>query len=554
MDCSPIISNPSIMQFLSGSSLNQFGQLGLEFGLGFELGDLALSSFNSCASNEQYCRRMWYALQFDSVMADSTPSTTTTITNNNNLNIMDTSSFSPNLDMDSRKRIADSSPENGKIKRSNYGADGVCQIKILVPSYAAGAIIGKGGETIAQIQKDTGSKIKMSKANDFYPGTTDRVCLISGQPDDIKCILKFIMEKIRSRPEHQGDPDREKQMKVLVPNSTAGMIIGKGGSYVKLLQETSGAYVQLSQKAKELQERCITVSGGLENNEKALEMILEKIAEDPSSGSCSNVSYADVSGPVASVNPTGSPYASTAPFIQQQQGSQNNNMSYGSSLSSSGLSLPNNGLGASSPNNGSGLNFSLNFNNPVNSSTLAATSQLIEHMRVLIRALGYSDIQSSEISSAMAVLAKYGILGLGLGTGNQQSLGNFTTPSSGWQDYSSAAPSNRPAVEFPNYGGRSTSPAGRNYSEDSKKIEIEVPELIVGAILGPGGRFLTDIMSRSGANVQISKKGEFAPGTRNRVVTINGGTNAIAAAQILIERKVSEEEWKRKSLNHMNTD
>lgn len=95
-----------------------------------------------------------------------------------------------------------------------------------------------------------------------------------------------------------------------------------------------------------------------------------------------------------------------------------------------------------------------------------------------------------------SIIFRYGILGLGLGTGNQQSLGNFTTPSSGWQDYSSAAPSNRPAVEFPNYGGRSTSPAGRNYSEDSKKIEIEVPELIVGAILGPGGRFLTDIMSR----------------------------------------------------------
>lgn len=56
------------------------------------------------------------------------------------------------------------------IQNSNSSPDGVCQIKILVPSYAAGAIIGKGGETIAQIQKDTGSKIKMSKANDFYPG------------------------------------------------------------------------------------------------------------------------------------------------------------------------------------------------------------------------------------------------------------------------------------------------------------------------------------------------------------------------------------------------
>ena len=42
--------------------------------------------------------------------------------------------------------------------------------KILVPAVAAGAIIGKGGETIAQLQKDTNARVKMSKANDFYPG------------------------------------------------------------------------------------------------------------------------------------------------------------------------------------------------------------------------------------------------------------------------------------------------------------------------------------------------------------------------------------------------
>jgi RNA-binding protein Nova len=41
---------------------------------------------------------------------------------------------------------------------------------MLVPSVAAGAIIGKGGDTIAQLQKDTGARVKMSKANDFYPG------------------------------------------------------------------------------------------------------------------------------------------------------------------------------------------------------------------------------------------------------------------------------------------------------------------------------------------------------------------------------------------------
>jgi RNA-binding protein Nova len=49
-------------------------------------------------------------------------------------------------------------------------ADGTYHFKMLVPSVAAGAIIGKGGDTIAQLQKDTGARVKMSKANDFYPG------------------------------------------------------------------------------------------------------------------------------------------------------------------------------------------------------------------------------------------------------------------------------------------------------------------------------------------------------------------------------------------------
>ena len=49
------------------------------------------------------------------------------------------------------------------------GGDNV-HLKILVPSIAAGAIIGKGGETIAHVQKEAGARVKMSKANDFYPG------------------------------------------------------------------------------------------------------------------------------------------------------------------------------------------------------------------------------------------------------------------------------------------------------------------------------------------------------------------------------------------------
>lgn len=54
---------------------------------------------------------------------------------------------------------------------SQSGGNGhTLHFKILVPAVAAGAIIGKGGETIAHLQKNAGARVKMSKANDFYPG------------------------------------------------------------------------------------------------------------------------------------------------------------------------------------------------------------------------------------------------------------------------------------------------------------------------------------------------------------------------------------------------
>ena len=61
-------------------------------------------------------------------------------------------------------------------------------------------------------------------------------------------------------------------IKVIVPNSTAGMIIGKGGSYIKHLKETSGSFIQLSQKAKDntLPERVVTIIG--ENCQKKKDM------------------------------------------------------------------------------------------------------------------------------------------------------------------------------------------------------------------------------------------------------------------------------------------
>ncbi|KAL1130172.1 hypothetical protein AAG570_013110 [Ranatra chinensis] len=469
---------------------------------------------------------------------------------------MDTSPSPENPD--SRKRPLDSDIENGTTKRSHYagGSDGIFHFKILVPSVAAGAIIGKGGETIAQLQKDTNARVKMSKANDFYPGTSERVCLISGNIESIMEVLDFINGKIREKPdlvskqglEHEiKGGEREKQVKILVPNSTAGMIIGKGGNYIKQLKEESGAYVQISQKAKDqsLQERCITVMGDLNNNKKACAMILSKVQEDPQSGSSLNVSYADVTGPVANFNPTGSPYAH--PTNQQTFSSATINSSFPSGLTGITLTL------------------NLEPNNPGHSNPLI--NQVVNSITVALHTTGYSDPAIAEISNAVSTLAKYGMIGIGnssgfigmapmdgttahngiassvfgpIGTSASRTvldlaLEQFRHPASG--------PTSPPQLNNNSFG------LGKhevtNLNKEAKKVDTEVPEAIVGAILGPGGRSLVEIQNMSGALIQISKKGIYAPGTRNRVVTISGSLNAINTAQYLIEQKINEEKVKR---------
>ncbi|XP_051863152.1 RNA-binding protein Pasilla isoform X3 [Drosophila albomicans] len=515
--------------------------------------------------------------------------------------------------------------ENNNNNHNHHG-DTTFHMKILVPAVASGAIIGKGGETIASLQKDTGARVKMSKSHDFYPGTTERVCLITGSVEGIMTVVDFIMDKIREKPdlttkiidaESKQAQERDKQVKILVPNSTAGMIIGKGGAFIKQIKEESGSYVQISQKPKDvsLQERCITIIGDKENNKNACKMILSKIVEDPQSGTCLNVSYADVNGPVANFNPTGSPYATNQNAINSSTASLNSTL---------GTTIGGAATAASLLVNGTGINLSLNLGAPNPAPNLAVATQLLEHIKVAMRGAGYSETVTTEVCAALGVLAKYGVLGMGVGVGvthangAHPTLGNYlgvaaldqqTAAAASAANASNvfgavgqvnleqyavaaaaAAAATRPTpsqleVQFDAFrhlgsatapattpvslnnnsfgltgatgtvssaqlgaaasiGGLSKSPTpGDLGAKDSKNVEV--PEVIIGAVLGPNGRSLVEIQHVSGANVQISKKGIFAPGTRNRIVTITGQPSAIAKAQYLIEQKINEEETKR---------
>uniref|UniRef100_UPI00358E8048 RNA-binding protein Nova-1 isoform X1 n=1 Tax=Myxine glutinosa TaxID=7769 RepID=UPI00358E8048 len=456
--------------------------------------------------------------------------------------------------VDSRKRPLEAPTEAGSTKRSNTsGDDGQYYMKVLIPSYAAGSIIGKGGQTIVQLQKETGAIIKLSKSKDFYPGTTERVALIQGSVEALNGVHSFIAEKIREMPPNGGktepvnilqpqtavSPDRIKQAKIIVPNTTAGLIIGKGGATVKAMMEQSGAWIQLSQKPEggSLQERVATVSGESEQACRAVELIIQKIQEDPQSGSCLNISYAGMTGPVANANPTGSPYASAGATVSPVEV-----LPGGGILGHSGLA---NVTTFPAVLSGFGGNDLVAISSAL--STLAGYGYSLPAPGL---ALGLTPaaaapapaVFGSSPTAMASILASYANETPASVSPSSFALSGLTTNGG----YMSSATS--PLVGSTLLGGEKsdgTTPSATGGPAGKDVLEIAVPENLVGAILGKGGKTLVEYQEMTGARIQISKKGEFVPGTRNRKVTITGPPAAQQAAQYLIMQRIVYEQGLR---------
>ena len=90
----------------------------------------------------------------------------------------------------------------------------------------------------------------------------------------------MLVKLMKQRLEELGEPgDVERQLRLVVPNSTIGMVIGKGGETVEQMKQRSGANILISQKDEvKIPERVITLVGEVRSNQVALDMILEKVS------------------------------------------------------------------------------------------------------------------------------------------------------------------------------------------------------------------------------------------------------------------------------------
>ncbi|VFQ62664.1 unnamed protein product [Cuscuta campestris] len=160
-------------------------------------------------------------------------------------------------------------------------------VKFLLSNPEAGSIIGKGGTTINDFQSRSGARIQLSRNHEFFPGTSDRIVMISGMVDEILKALDLILSKLLDEyiVDDGSEAEPRSKFRVVVPNGSCGGIIGKGGSIIKTFIEDSGAGIKISPQDSSLpgfHDRLVTVTGTLNEQLRATELILHKLAEDTS--------------------------------------------------------------------------------------------------------------------------------------------------------------------------------------------------------------------------------------------------------------------------------
>lgn len=463
-------------------------------------------------------------------------------------------------------------------------------IKILVSNNVAGFIIGRAGQTISELQAHSQTRIKLSQSGDFYPGTQDRVCLIQGEPASVKVALQLLLDRLYKLQEAQHTPAWQQQsqqkeecgpsfefiVRLLVPLSCCGMIIGKSGSNIKFMEETVGvSSVRLSPKDDEsvasTSERILTVTGStMENCLQCLYLVFHGMTSHPDISRYTNMTTSyNICEPVEEDSVALLTLPAMSPRYTSTDGGRNfwEEGSNLTSFSSEDQSASARRI-ASSPD----LHGVLVHQQPLSSNRYQHNEQQLTRYSALKDSeflyATRTTSQTNEMSSFVNphqpayTLSRNAQQGPQVFGNNQaQEVVNYRQDPQRHIVPTSASAPNLMAVQLDQSLHRfsplpslmvpspppSLSPNEYNFTPQTPTLispgcfnaQILIPDSMIGSILGRGGQTLTELQMMSGTRIRISQRGEYMPGTRSRIVTIRGPTApTVWHAQLMISQHI----------------
>ncbi|KAI3513991.1 hypothetical protein L1887_12294 [Cichorium endivia] len=166
------------------------------------------------------------------------------------------------------------------------GWPGDCVFRLIVPVLKVGSIIGRKGDIIRKMCEDTKARIRVL---DAPVGTPDRIVLISGKEETdaplspaMDAVIR-VFKRINGFPENEGESIASVpfcSIRLLVPSMQAISLIGKQGSSIKSIQESSGCQVRVLSSdevaviSANSEEKIVDIQGEAVKVLKALEAVV----------------------------------------------------------------------------------------------------------------------------------------------------------------------------------------------------------------------------------------------------------------------------------------
>ncbi|XP_069841888.1 far upstream element-binding protein 3 isoform X1 [Dendropsophus ebraccatus] len=183
-----------------------------------------------------------------------------------------------------------------EVRSSLAALTPLLSIKVSVPRFAVGIVIGRNGEMIKKIQNDASVRIQFKPDDGISP---ERVAQVMGLPDRCQHAAHIINELIltaqerdgfgslamprgkgRTRSEWNYCTGGMQEITYTVPADKCGLVIGKGGENIKSINQQSGAHVELQRNPPPNTDpgvRIFTIRGLPQQIELARHLIDEKV-------------------------------------------------------------------------------------------------------------------------------------------------------------------------------------------------------------------------------------------------------------------------------------
>ncbi|XP_047526376.1 poly(rC)-binding protein 3 isoform X3 [Pieris napi] len=173
-------------------------------------------------------------------------------------------------------------------------------IRLIMQGKEVGSIIGKKGEIVKRFREESGAKINISDGS-----CPERIVTVTGTTNAIFKAFTLICKKFEEWcsqfNEGGGGGSRAPiTLRLIVPASQCGSLIGKGGSKIKEIRDVTGANIQVaSEMLPNSTERAVTISGTCDAITQCIYHICCVMLESPPKGA--TIPYRpkpNVAGPV----------------------------------------------------------------------------------------------------------------------------------------------------------------------------------------------------------------------------------------------------------------